>query len=74
MATTPIRVEHIRSERARQARIARRVRTWFGCWSAVLLLLVAGSENDWFPWANFVAVALFGLIVGIANRRVGEGA
>jgi hypothetical protein len=30
--------------------------------------MVAGSEGDWWPWANIAGVALSGVAVAVVNR------
>ena len=33
-------------------------------------LLIAGSDGQWFPWANFAGIALLVVFAIIANRGI----
>jgi len=36
-------------------------------------LVLAGSDGDWFPWANFIGLVGLGGFVILANKTEGEG-
>lgn len=49
--------------------IRRRLKIYFTAWIAILALLVAGSENPYFPWPNVGGVMVLAVIAAITAHE-----
>lgn len=73
MTVYPARSKRILPTKDDLARIMKRLKELAVIIAILILLLIVSSDGEWFPWANFIALAVLAVMVHRNNRSHSAG-